>query len=505
MVVFEDLPFDVLCKVINYLSITNILHLRQVSKHLQQVTLDRSIWSHAYRTSSLVRPQGPFPWQSAAALESILVRSARLTRNWPPNPDAAPVRARKINVNGRPEASQLLCGRWLLMLIGRKQILCYDLDRTDPSTVDGQEPFSILYTHEAEGSLVQSFQCVTPIASVEDTKNPCIFLTIEVRQKEDPGHIVSPTLYKLNLAEGTLVMLHQADIRSTPISLIIGPMFLAMYKYQCTTTKDALFVDAETFQRYQFPEQAFLDAETQLKQAVGENYRFNHQHILTTSTHVLLIRYYGRQSPIKSSAGMLIQAYEIPSRQELVLPPAAALQPACTTLQLSHATLFADMISFTDRDSPVAPRYPFLELLRDSTLDNITGTTHITLTSNTLHYVCVIPLRLDPRPDNGIGSITFEPSKNTIRFVNVQFQPSYNGHTRAVKVEYSNPSPRKHLFALEIDDEDLAATQTPHKVPHFRDLPMDITERVEAYDMYRGRIILRRLDAPDTLRVLDFL
>ncbi|KAH7903509.1 hypothetical protein BJ138DRAFT_133596 [Hygrophoropsis aurantiaca] len=265
MVIFEDIPFDVLCKIISYISVRSILRLRQVSKHLQQITRDRAIWSHAYRTSSLVRPQGPFPWHTAAALESILVRSARLTLNWPPNPNAAPVRTRKLNVKRHSDASRLLCGRWLLMLVGQVQILCYDLDRTDPSMDDGEEPLSILYNHEAEGSLVQSFNCVTPVASVEDTNHhvsPCMFLAIVVRQNDDPGFIVR-TLYRLDFAEGTfgpLVMLHRANIQSTNTSLVIGPRLLAMYEDKGTITKDTIFIDVETCQRYQFPEQTLLDA-----------------------------------------------------------------------------------------------------------------------------------------------------------------------------------------------------------------------------------------------------
>ncbi|KAH7912356.1 hypothetical protein BJ138DRAFT_1148525 [Hygrophoropsis aurantiaca] len=182
MAVFEDLPFDVLREIISYLPIRNTLHLRQVSKHLQQITRERSIWSHAYRASSLVRPQGPFPWQTAAALESILVRSARLALNWPPNPDAAPVRSRVINIGEDKFGFQLVYGRWLLVLNDERQsILCFDLDRSEISAVDDEEPFSILYKHETEESFINSLSCVTPISNEGDTDHSrCIFLAMEV-------------------------------------------------------------------------------------------------------------------------------------------------------------------------------------------------------------------------------------------------------------------------------------------------------------------------------------
>ncbi|KAH7911005.1 hypothetical protein BJ138DRAFT_1151708 [Hygrophoropsis aurantiaca] len=307
-------------------------------------------------------------------------------------------------------------------------------------------------------------------------------------------------------------MLHRANIQSTNTSLVIGPRLLAMYEDKGTITKDTIFIDVETCQRYQFPEQTLLDAGTQLKQTVGENYCFKYQSILTTSTHVLLIRYYGQLSPEHSNDGMLIEAYEVPSCQELVCsksPPTVPLHSARTTLQLSHATLRADMFTFTDKDNlaTLTHYYPVLALLRDSTFSSITGTTHITLTSNTSRYVCIIPLRLDPRPDNGIGSITFEPSKSTIPLQFAKLQPSYNGHTRAVTAQYSGPPVQNHLVALDIDDEGLATTwtsSTPHEVPRFPGLPLNLAEFVVAYDMYRGRFILQAND-PDALRVLDFL
>ncbi|KAH7909924.1 hypothetical protein BJ138DRAFT_167560 [Hygrophoropsis aurantiaca] len=153
----QNLPFEILCKIIAHLPTINILTLRQVSKYLNQVTHDRLIWAHAYRTSSLVRPQGPFAWQTAHVLESSLVQSTRLSSNWPPNPNAAPIRSHTTSINELKWHFHILCGRWLLMKAKNTQILWYDLDRTDNS--ETEESYSILYKSPDKSIIIEDFHC----------------------------------------------------------------------------------------------------------------------------------------------------------------------------------------------------------------------------------------------------------------------------------------------------------------------------------------------------------
>ncbi|KAH7907336.1 hypothetical protein BJ138DRAFT_511043 [Hygrophoropsis aurantiaca] len=76
---------------------------------------DRSVWAHAYRTSSLVRPAGPFAWQTTHMVESNLTQSARLSLNWSPNDDAAPIRSCLKNIATRRSAQPVL-SRWLFVI-----------------------------------------------------------------------------------------------------------------------------------------------------------------------------------------------------------------------------------------------------------------------------------------------------------------------------------------------------------------------------------------------------
>ncbi|KAH7906839.1 hypothetical protein BJ138DRAFT_1161643 [Hygrophoropsis aurantiaca] len=327
------------------------------------------------------------------------------------------------------------------------------------------------------------------MGDTDHSLNPCIFFAIAVRQMKDPGIIVR-TLHKLNFAEGTfgpLVMVHQANTKSTrTTSPIIGPRLLATYEYK-GTLKEAIFIDGEPCQHYQFPEQTLLDAGVgKLFRADDkipvEPYRHNLNRVLAKilasnskqSLQLLLMCYLFAAMDGNLALTLAMECRSKRTRsscQELTSSNSrhsAALQSACMTLQLFHVTFRTDALSFTDRDSP-APRacYPNLALLRDSTINNITGSTRKALTSNVANeYVCVVPLRLDPGPDNGIGLVTFELSKNTIHLKRsrdikfLAFQPSFNCHTRAVSVQRADSPKQWHLAALEIDDEDLATTQT---------------------------------------------
>ncbi|KAH7912823.1 hypothetical protein BJ138DRAFT_733934 [Hygrophoropsis aurantiaca] len=183
---FQDLAFDVLCEIIRHLPIKSIISLRRVSKHLHQITHDRSIWDHVYRTSSLARPQGPFVWQTAQMLESILVRSVRLLDNWPPNPNARPLRSRSIAINADHSSFKLVHDRWLLMKNGTTQILCYDLDKANISTTEIDEPaHSVLYEvpEELGDTYITNFSCGSVFGNErgsdgEDHRHPFVFLAV---------------------------------------------------------------------------------------------------------------------------------------------------------------------------------------------------------------------------------------------------------------------------------------------------------------------------------------
>ncbi|KAH7916720.1 hypothetical protein BJ138DRAFT_5822 [Hygrophoropsis aurantiaca] len=151
--------------IIDHLPIRNVILLRLVSKYLHQATYDRSIWAHAYRTSSLLRPPGPFAWQTSQILESSLVQTTHLSLNWAPNPNATPVRLHTISIGEVDlQPFRLLCGRWLLVpksyfSRGFRQIPCYDLDRAEQSASSSSEPYSILHECSETDASIRFFEC----------------------------------------------------------------------------------------------------------------------------------------------------------------------------------------------------------------------------------------------------------------------------------------------------------------------------------------------------------
>lgn len=126
----------------------------QTSKHLRDVTLERLVWDRTYRTSSLIRPPGPFQNQSAKDLEDVLVNSAKFDSIWISNtsPSAVSKRILKKGLEGKFVTS-LLVGRWLL--VGSSNLIrCYDLDAQG----DWDEP---VVQQSTEDNGYKSFQGLT--------------------------------------------------------------------------------------------------------------------------------------------------------------------------------------------------------------------------------------------------------------------------------------------------------------------------------------------------------
>jgi hypothetical protein len=111
----------------------------QVSRQCHRLTHEKTVWVNAYRKSTILRPPGPFPSQSAGHLEQTLKKSIDLYANWT-SPSPRPVSRRTLDLRNDTEVKdmKLLLGRYLLVK-GDLQLRCYDLD----SVVDGGEGVAI--------------------------------------------------------------------------------------------------------------------------------------------------------------------------------------------------------------------------------------------------------------------------------------------------------------------------------------------------------------------------
>ncbi|KAH7907758.1 hypothetical protein BJ138DRAFT_1159333 [Hygrophoropsis aurantiaca] len=500
----QDLPTEILCNAITHLPIRDILALRQVSKYLNQVTRVRSIWAHAYHTSSLVRPPGPFTWQTAQILESNLIQSARLSLNWPPNLDAMPIRSHTITLDSIQSQFSLLCGRWLRMDQNSTRIVCYDLDRTE--NLSAEEPYSILYESPDRSTKVKFFECESIPAgerSGANDQNEVAFLVI-VEKNEAVSAPYTRTLYRVDLAEETfprLTMVLQANLNSQSFhcQVSLGLRHVAVYDVPLgpdhpTVRAEVVLLDLETYQRYNIPES---DSQT------PEGYSMFIQQIVISSTHMLVIWVNNmsewRQLP-EGSPRNYIQAYITPPPQGS-RPAASAgqsLYSAPITLQLSHEGAIS-----CENDLDVCT------LLRDSKINQVTDTIDMVLSEIQSRQASIraIPVKLAPGLQ-GIGSITLGAHINkahvkpTNRHKKIEVNPGFNSLTRGMAYIHKETTNRVAAFVL--DDEDRENTQTiaDRDMKFFRELELDAQTRIVGFDAHRGRLVTQN---EYTLTVFDFV
>ncbi|KAH7915100.1 hypothetical protein BJ138DRAFT_200327, partial [Hygrophoropsis aurantiaca] len=493
---------ETLCDIINYLPIGSILALRQVSKYLNQVTHDRPIWAHAYRTSSLVRPPGPFTWQTAQILESNLIQSAQLSLNWAPNPDAKPIRSRTTNLGSHRAPFGLICGRWLVVIKDPVGIVCYDLDRTE--NLSAEEPYSILCETPDNDTVIRTFKCESVPASERsgtEDRNPLAFLVMAENNDATPNSI-RRTLYSVNLSEESppgLTVVLQTNTESLDCQLTVGLKYVAVYDH--AVKPNAILLDLETYQQYELPETVPKS---------DEGHPMFLQHIIISSTHVLVFWVDSHPFFPNSITGSRIEAYITPPPQGSNFAALAgqALCSAPITLHLSH-------------EDTMTAGFGYCSLLRDSKINQLTDTIDIPLAAYSTDSKAIHALRVKLSPRlQGIGSITLDTSVSDpcvlplMSFWVVRFSSSFNGSTRGIATTSMIPlhtgwSMRVAAFVL--DDEDKANTRTAvdQDMRFFRELELDCFAEVMGFDANRGRIVTRESDMNSpfcaTATVFDFI
>ncbi|KAH7910502.1 hypothetical protein BJ138DRAFT_1152804 [Hygrophoropsis aurantiaca] len=495
----QNLPVELLCKIIKNLPIETILLLRRVSEDIKQVTYDRSIWDYAYRTSSLLRPPGPFAWQTAHVIESNLIRSARLSLNWAPNPDAKPLLCRVINFPEGPYGFVTLGGRWLLITSHSDctRILCYDLDRTEKVTTE--DHCSILYEcSKEEGGISQLSGEQTFLSERGNNDSyPVGFIAIVVYNAALSTR--KKALYRVTVAGGrslSLQMVLQTDTATPdprPI-VVIGARLVAFHE-NGTSPQSTVLVDIETHQHYEFPQHASRSAKQLIPQG---DYEFTTFTIIVSSTHVILMRRYNGQFGLSNREykGTFIQAYTIP----IVQASGTASQASLSTpvaLQLSHQSVTTSYLN--DRSSCI--------LLRDSQLDRHTNAIHMSFTIFAPHreFISTFRLTLDEALQ-GVGHISSRSHQDKIHLGSLwgyfAVMPSLNGWTRGVRCFRRGRTLR--LTGFVIDDDDGANTQSAvvQDMQWLRELRFE--EYKLLFDGSCGRIILVFKD-DGILKILDFV
>ncbi|KAF9232368.1 hypothetical protein BU15DRAFT_67530 [Melanogaster broomeanus] len=81
-----DTPLELICHILSFLSPREIVRLRRTSKQFHDITYNRAIWKTVYANAPLLRPAGPFPYQSTQFLEHTLIHSERVAQTWTSQP-----------------------------------------------------------------------------------------------------------------------------------------------------------------------------------------------------------------------------------------------------------------------------------------------------------------------------------------------------------------------------------------------------------------------------------
>ncbi|KAH7919050.1 hypothetical protein BV22DRAFT_1199714 [Leucogyrophana mollusca] len=254
----DTLPVDILYNIIAFLNVVDIIHLRQVSQRLFQVTQHRAVWHDAYSQSALPRPPGPFTWQSTQQLEYGLITTAKVERNWPPQV-ASPITSHKVTLAAGGRQFYLVFGRWILAG-GRNEVLCYDLDARGGEVNPTRVHFA------ASGADIQHFRC---LETTSPGGEPLAFALIWERRKSSeeslgPSDVIKvfkfsslpdPNIPSNSTSSVELSLVREINLESMPLDeVFIGPRLLVIHAKGYTPGSDRMVImNTESYHLYSLP------------------------------------------------------------------------------------------------------------------------------------------------------------------------------------------------------------------------------------------------------------
>ncbi|KAG0707902.1 hypothetical protein DFH29DRAFT_558719 [Suillus ampliporus] len=126
----QNLPDEVLFVILEFVDVLDVVVLYKVSKLFHRLLHDELYWRKSYEKRRIPRPPGPFKGQSTTYLREILVRSARVQRNWPPFV-RSPNSTSRVTLQSAKQNLSIIHGRWLITG-DSPLILCYDTCSSNP-------------------------------------------------------------------------------------------------------------------------------------------------------------------------------------------------------------------------------------------------------------------------------------------------------------------------------------------------------------------------------------
>ncbi|KAF9043675.1 hypothetical protein BDP27DRAFT_1409296 [Rhodocollybia butyracea] len=136
---FIELPDDILFTIVKFVRVPDLFAARKTCKRLHSITLDRHVWTTAYKTSeNSFLPETSLASKTVQDLERLLLRSYRLNTFWANPPRIKRVFKRRISLDSTTSgidiknllAIELFQGRFIILQTA-KAMLVYDLETRD--------------------------------------------------------------------------------------------------------------------------------------------------------------------------------------------------------------------------------------------------------------------------------------------------------------------------------------------------------------------------------------
>ncbi|KAI3618978.1 hypothetical protein WG66_000501 [Moniliophthora roreri] len=242
------LPDDILFKVFSFLSPLEMLRFRQVARRMHALSLERTVWTTAYRVSTLFIPPVAVSSQTVHDLERHLVHASRLDANWN-GPNLMIERQRRLACHIAKQGIrgiELYRGRYLL-LGSRSSFSLFDLDKAH----DWDQPIFQM----AETGDTYVFCGLGP--SRGDTYT-CEEVYIPMLRRQRSTEQDTLIIWKLCPTE-EVPMVEVTSLPVTPSSQIQTWLAnsLLVFKFDRSTenqSSSAMVYNIATRKRYQFPE-----------------------------------------------------------------------------------------------------------------------------------------------------------------------------------------------------------------------------------------------------------
>ncbi|TFK44686.1 hypothetical protein BDQ12DRAFT_673379 [Crucibulum laeve] len=229
------LPDDVVLSIMGHLSPHEISCLRLVSKHVYDLSFERSVWVSVYKNSinSLFLPKGPMPCQTALELERILLHATKFEWNWY-SATPYPCARRAISNSGIIYHSVLMEGPYLI-LGGTASFKIYNLG--NPS---GWSRPIVDYT-ETSGSTLSTF---VQYETSEDTSHGAGSFFLAVR-KQGVAQARSVVLWQI-MPSGEFPLCMLADLpqpRGAKLDIRLGQDHLLIVSHQISHSNVSVSVN----------------------------------------------------------------------------------------------------------------------------------------------------------------------------------------------------------------------------------------------------------------------